>query len=162
LIDGLLLVEGGYILMKYCVTINNKRYEVEVEKGSAAIVSTKEIAVGVEEKSNPVDTQVENNNTVNTQPSSEIIAPKVIESSERTDEVSPAAAKEVVKAPMAGGIIAVKVTVGSAVKKGDILLLLEAMKMENEITAHVDGIVADIKVAKGANVSSDEVLMVIK
>lgn len=148
--------------MKYCVTINNRRYEVEVEKGSAAIVSTKEIAVGVAEKNNPTDIQTENKNTASIQAATTVIAPKVIEASEQTAEVSPEAAREVVKAPMAGGIVAIKVTVGSAVKKGDILLLLEAMKMENEITAHVDGIVADIKVAKGASVSADDILLVIK
>lgn len=138
--------------MKYCVTINNKRYEVEVEKGEAAIVSTTE--------STPVAT--ENKNTAYTEAATAATADKTIKSAEQEVVVSAAVGKEVVKAPMAGGITDIKVSVGSVVKIGDTLLMLEAMKMENEITAHVDGVVAEIKVAKGVNVSADDVLMVLK
>jgi glutaconyl-CoA/methylmalonyl-CoA decarboxylase subunit gamma len=135
--------------MKYCVTINNKRYEVDVERGSAAIVSTTEVAVGI----------AKNKKTTNSQSPTAAAAPKIIESSEPTIEVI---GKDVIKAPMAGIIIDIKINVGSTVKRGDTLLLLEAMKMENEITAHVDGTVADIKVFKGTNVSADDVLVVLK
>ena len=138
--------------MKYCVTINNKRYEVEVEKGSAAIVNTTEIPLEV----------IKNINQAKEQVAAEALAPKVAEPSEKAVEVISEAGREVVKAPMAGIILDIKVNAGSAVKKGDILLMLEAMKMENEITSHVDGIVADIKVAKGASVSADDVLIVIR
>jgi biotin carboxyl carrier protein len=138
--------------MKYCVTINDKRYEVEVEKGSAAILSTTEIPFEIIKNINQADEQV----AATTQ------APKIVESSELTTEASPESGREVVKAPMAGGIINIKVSAGSAVKKGDVLLLLEAMKMENEITAHVDGTVAEIKVTKGANVSAGDILVVLK
>lgn len=138
--------------MKYCVTINNKRYEVEVEKGDAAIVKTTEIAMAV----------TETKNSAHTQTAATAVAPKIVKPSEQTTEVSPGVVREVVKAPMAGAIMDIKVNVGSAVKKGDILLLLEAMKMENEITAHVDGIIAEIKVEKGACVSAEDVLVVLK
>ena len=138
--------------MKYCVTINDKRYEVEVERGDATIVSTTEITLGV----------VENKNPANSQAAATTITPKVIEPSKQTIEVSPGVGREVVKAPMAGGITDIKVSVGSVVKIGDTLIMLEAMKMENDITAHVDGIVAEIKVAKGTNVSAGDVLVVLK
>lgn len=138
--------------MKYCVTINNKKYEVEVEKGDAAIISTTEIAREIKENKNPGDTQA----------AATTLAPKAIESADETSEIIPVAGKEVVKAPMAGGIVDIKVKVGSAVQIGDTLLVLEAMKMENEITAHVDGIVADIKVLKGTNVAANDVLVVLR
>jgi glutaconyl-CoA/methylmalonyl-CoA decarboxylase subunit gamma len=138
--------------MKYCVTINDKRYEVEVERENAAIVSATKIALEV----------VKNNNFADVQSAATTITPKIIEVSEQTNEVSSGIWKEVIKAPMAGEIIDIKVSVGSAVKEGDTLLLLEAMKMENEIIAHFDGVITEIKYAKGTYVSSDDVLVVIK
>ena len=63
-----------------------------------------------------------------------------------------------VKAPMPGNIMKVNVKVGDAVKKGDVLCILEAMKMENEIFAPQDGVVATVNVTKGATVKTDDVL----
>ena len=60
---------------------------------------------------------------------------------------------------MPGNILDVKVTVGQSVKNGDTLLILEAMKMENEIKAPKDGVVASIAVTKGATVNSGDVLL---
>ena len=69
------------------------------------------------------------------------------------------AGAEAVKSPMPGTINAVNVTAGQAVKKGDILCILEAMKMENEIMASRDGVVASVNVTKGATVASGDVLL---
>ena len=66
-----------------------------------------------------------------------------------------------VKAPMPGSILAVKASVGQAVKAGDVLVVLEAMKMENDITAPCDGTVKEIVVTKGTTVNTDDVLVVI-
>jgi glutaconyl-CoA/methylmalonyl-CoA decarboxylase subunit gamma len=66
-----------------------------------------------------------------------------------------------VEAPMPGNILDVKVAVGDSVAEGDILMILEAMKMENEILAPVSGKVAGIQVAAGAAVNSHDVLIVI-
>ena len=77
---------------------------------------------------------------------------------------APAAAPaggETVNAPMPGNILAVNVTAGQAVKKGDVLLVLEAMKMENEIMSPVDGTVTSVAVTKGATVETGAVLCVI-
>ena len=60
---------------------------------------------------------------------------------------------------MPGNILDVKVSAGQAVKKGDVLLILEAMKMENEILAARDGVVASVAVAKGATVNSGDVML---
>jgi len=66
-----------------------------------------------------------------------------------------------VTSPMPGKIIAVKCTQGQAVKRGDVLIILEAMKMEQEIKAKVDGTIAEIKVTAGKAVQKDEELIVI-
>ncbi len=74
---------------------------------------------------------------------------------------APAAAPaggQTVNAPMPGTILKVNVQNGQAVKKGDVLMILEAMKMENEIMAPCDGTVAGVAVAQGASVDSGAVL----
>lgn len=73
---------------------------------------------------------------------------------------APVAGGEKVSAPMPGTLLDVKVAVGASVKKGDILVILEAMKMENEILAPCDGTVKQIA-AKGAAVNSGDLLAVI-
>ena len=64
-----------------------------------------------------------------------------------------------VKAPMPGTLIKVAVQAGDSVKKGDLLCVLEAMKMENDILAPADGVVASVEAAKGASVATDAVLV---
>ncbi len=66
-----------------------------------------------------------------------------------------------VNAPIAGTILSVNVSSGSNVKAGDVLMVLEAMKMENEICAPCDGTVASVSVSKGATVASGELLCTI-
>ena len=68
---------------------------------------------------------------------------------------------ETVVSPMPGNILSVNVQNGSAVKKGDVLMILEAMKMENEIMAPCDGTVTSVSVQKGAAVESGAVLCII-
>lgn len=66
---------------------------------------------------------------------------------------------EKITAPMPGTILAVNVTSGSAVKKGDVLMILEAMKMENEIMAPADGTVSQVYAAEGAAVNTGDPLI---
>ena len=76
--------------------------------------------------------------------------------------VAPApAAGAQIKAPMPGNILDVKVTAGQSVKKGDVLVILEAMKMENEIQAPCDGKVTGINVRKGDTVETQALLCTI-
>ena len=75
---------------------------------------------------------------------------------------APVAGGTEITAPMNGTIVNVPVSVGQAVKKGDVLVILEAMKMENEIMAPEDGTVASITVNKGEAVDSGKVLLTLK
>ena len=73
---------------------------------------------------------------------------------------APAGGEKVV-APMPGNILSVNVQNGASVKKGDVLMILEAMKMENEIMAPVDGVVSGVSVTKGQTVETGALLCVI-
>ena len=75
---------------------------------------------------------------------------------------APSAGGETVKAPMPGTILAVNVAAGDAVKRGQVLMILEAMKMENEIMCPRDGRIVSVSAAKGAAVESGTVLCVIQ
>jgi len=124
--------------MIYIVKIGSNEYEVEVEKGQANIVKTTTVAESVAPIAVPVS------------------VPAVVSAPVVTGE------GEVVKAPMPGTILDVKVSVGARVKRGDILLILEAMKMENELAAPVDGVIAQILVNKGTAVATEDVLILIQ
>ena len=81
-----------------------------------------------------------------------------IQSEKNTDNVQPSASAEgtQVVSPMQGTILRIDVAVGDHVKKGQILMILEAMKLENEILAAQDGVVKEIKVTKGQTVNSKQ------
>jgi glutaconyl-CoA decarboxylase len=64
-----------------------------------------------------------------------------------------------VKAPMPGTVLAVKVSPGQAVKRGEVLLILEAMKMENEITSPADGTVSQVRVQAGTTVNTGDAMV---
>ena len=74
---------------------------------------------------------------------------------------APAAGGEKVTSPMPGTILSVNVAAGDAVKRGQVLMILEAMKMENEIMAPCDGTVTSVSVTKGAAVESGALLCTI-
>ena len=86
-------------------------------------------------------------------------APKAAPAPAAAPKASGNAGAIAVKAPMPGNLIKVNVKVGDAVKKGDVLCVLEAMKMENDIMAPADGVVASVEAAKGASVATDAVLV---
>ncbi len=127
--------------MKYKVTLNNRTYEVEVEAGQAMLVDEYEAYA-------PAPAAVP--------------APVAAAPAAASVSAAPAlAAGEVVKSPMPGNILKINVTVGQKVNEGDTLLVLEAMKMENEIAAPRAGTVAQIIVSKGAVVETGAPLVVI-
>ncbi|UCE39700.1 MAG: biotin/lipoyl-binding protein [Thermoplasmata archaeon] len=72
-----------------------------------------------------------------------------------------AAAADGILAPMPGKVVAVKVNLGDDVKPGDVVVILEAMKMENEITSNRDGKISEVRVKEGDSVDADDVLVVV-
>ena len=130
--------------MKYIVTINQNNYEVEVEKGTARVVKTNDTA------SAPISAQAVT-----------VASPAPIPQAAASAAVQTAPG-EAIKAPMPGTILQITKAVGDKVKKGDTILVLEAMKMENEIMASRDGVVIQIIAAKGSSVNTDDVLAVIE
>jgi biotin carboxyl carrier protein len=123
--------------MKYVVTLNGKDYEVEVDELSEAIVTSVE-PTAASAPAAPVATQP---------------------SAPATPAPAPVSGSgTAVKAPMPGTILKVNVTAGQSVKAGDIMFILEAMKMENEIVAPSDGTVSQVVAAKGSSVATDDVL----
>ena len=125
--------------MKYRVSLNGKDYEIEVEKGEAQILDVTDTPVAAAPAAAPV-------------------AAAPVAAAPAAAPAAPAGAGDPVKAPMPGTIVKVNVSAGQAVKKGEILIVLEAMKMENEIVAPRDGTVTSVTVAKGSAVKTDDVL----
>ena len=130
--------------MKYKVTLNGRTYEVEVEAGKAMLLDEYEAIAP---------------------------APVAAPAAPAAPAAAPAAAApaapvvtgsgEAVNAPMPGNILKVNVQNGQAVKAGEVLVVLEAMKMENEIMAPKAGTVTQVLVSKGSTVDTGAPLVVI-
>ena len=131
--------------MKYKVTLNGRTYEVEVEAAEAMLLSEYEAIAPAPVAAAPVAAA----------PAAPAAAPAAAAAPVVTG------AGEAVNAPMPGTILKVNVTQGQAVKEGDVLCVLEAMKMENEIMAPKAGTVTQVVVSKGASVNTGDALVVI-
>lgn len=115
-------------MKNYTITVNGNVYDVTVEEGAAGAATS---------------------------------APKAAAPKAAAPKAAPKAAGQgsvKVNSPMPGKILSVKTRVGQAVKKGEVLMILEAMKMENEVVAPEDGTVASIDVAAGDSVEAGVVL----
>ncbi len=121
-------------MSKYIIKVNGNPYEVEVEEVGGA---TPNLATTNAKRT--MTKTIEPHAVKTTQPKSN-----------NTGDVA---------APMPGTVLKVKVAVGDAVKQGQVLLILEAMKMENEIVSPIDGIVAILNVEAGKSVSAGEVMV---
>ena len=130
--------------MKYKVTLNGRTYEVEVEAGKAMLLDEYEAIAPAPAAAAPVAAA-----PAAAAPAAAPAAPAVTGSG------------EAVSAPMPGTILKVNVTNGQAVKEGQVLVVLEAMKMENEIMAPKDGTVTAVAVQKGASVDTGAPLVFI-
>ena len=115
----------------YTITVNGTVYDVTVEEGSTSGAAP--VAASAPKAA----------------PKAAPAAPKAAAGAQGSVKIN---------APMPGKILAIKADAGKAVKKGEVVLVLEAMKMENEIVAPQDGVVASVNVAVGASVEAGEVL----
>ena len=132
--------------MKYKVTLKGRTYEVEVEAGEAILLDEYEAIAPSAPAAAPVAAPA-------------AAAPAAAPAAPAAPVVT--GAGEPVNAPMPGNILKVNVTAGQAVKSGDVLCILEAMKMENEIMAPKDGTVTQVLVSKGNTVDTGAPLVVI-
>ena len=127
-------------MKKYNITVNGNTYEVLVEEVSGA-TSAPAYTAPVAATPAPV------------------AAPAATPKAATAPKAPASAGAVAATAPMPGTILDIKVSVGQAVKKGDVLCILEAMKMENDIPAPQDGTVASVNVTKGASVAAGDVII---
>ena len=133
--------------MTYRVTLNDKVYEVEVAQGEAIMVSISDVS---DASAAPAVAAAP---IVPAAPAASAVP--------ATQPVTPASTDggELISSPLPGNIIDLKVTAGQRVKHGQVLVLIEAMKMENEVLAPRDGVVKQIITSKGALVETGAPLL---
>ncbi|MCR5203228.1 MAG: biotin/lipoyl-binding protein [Lachnospiraceae bacterium] len=119
-------------MKNYTITVNGNVYDVTVEEGAGGQAAAPAAAPKA--------------------------APKAAPASAPAPAASAGAGSVKVNSPMPGKILNVKKSVGDNVSKGDVILVLEAMKMENEIVAPSDGTIASIDVSVGSEVAAGDVL----
>lgn len=131
-------------MSKYRITLDGKTYEMDVELlgANGAVIAPAKVAAPV--AAAPV-----------------AVAPKAAPAPAAAKSAANAGSGSVV-APMPGTILKVLKKDGDAVKAGDVVLVLEAMKMENEITAPVDGAIASLSLAEGSTVGGGDLLFEVK
>lgn len=132
-------------MKRYSITVNGNTYDVIVEEADASGIVSAPVAAPV----TPVAPAA---------PAAPA-APKPAAPKAAAPQGAQGATK--VTAPMPGTILNIKVSAGQSVKKGDVICVLEAMKMENDIPAPCDGVIASVNVQKGANVSANDVIATI-
>ena len=131
--------------MKYKVTLNNRVYEVEVEQGEAMLVNEYELAAPAVAA-----------------PAAAPVAVPPAAAPAAAPAAGALAAGEVITSPMPGNILKINVTQGQKVNEGDVLIVLEAMKMETSVVARMAGTVDEGLVKEGGNVKAGELLITIK
>lgn len=122
--------------MKYIVTINNNNYEVDVDRGQATVAKAENAA--------PVAAE-----------------PKAAAPAAAPAAVSTAEGQKLI-APMPGIVLGIKKNLGDRITNGDVVVILESMKMESEITSPFEGTLVQIVTSRGAHVNAGDVLLVIK
>lgn len=132
--------------MKYKIVMNGRTFEVEVESADAMLLSEySQYAPAA-----PAQSAAPTGETVTSAENASATTPKTIGKG------------KIIEAPMPGTVVQIGVSVGQAIKKGDVLIILEAMKMENEITAPRDGTVIQLLTQSGATVNTGTPLVAIE
>ena len=136
-------------MKKFLIKVNDNEYEVEVEEINQGGVEQQTVQEIKTVNPTPIKAATAAPTSTNVRPAN---------NANNNNNNVPAGAKTI-DAPMPGVIIDVNVNTGDTVKRGDILLILEAMKMENEIVSPVDGKITSVNVSKGASVNAGDVLL---
>ena len=131
-------------MRKFNVVVNGVAYDVEIEEVGGAVASAP-VAAPVAAPAAPV--------------AAAPAAPKAAPAAPAAPKAQGKAGSVSIKAPMPGTILKINVKVGDSVKAGDVVCVLEAMKMENDICAPQDGVVSSVEIAQGASVATDAVLV---
>lgn len=150
--------------MKYTATLNGRTYEIEIERTDVfRPLTSEEIAAGVVAPAAPITVSAPKDAAAPAAAPAPAPAPAPAAAAPApAPAAAPAAAGAgTISAPMSGTILKTLVAVGDAVKSGQCVLVLEAMKMENEIFAPCDGTVKELSVSQGAAVQPGQTLMVI-
>ena len=129
--------------MRYIVTLNGKEYAVEVANGQAQIVDAAKPAAAPAPKAAPAP------------------APKAAPAPAPAPAAPAAAGKTVIEAPLPGNVFKVLVKAGDKVTSGQAVIVLEAMKMENEVFSPCDGVVASVNVTEDGTVNTGDVMLTI-
>ena len=136
-------------MKKYRITVNGKSYEVEVEE------------LGIDNVQNtPVVTNTPKIEMAQEKTRATVSAPAPAPAP--APKKSAPAGKISITSPMPGTILSIKVKPGAQVSKGAVVMILEAMKMENEILAPEDGVISSIEVSEGASVNTGDLLAVME
>jgi biotin carboxyl carrier protein len=148
-------MEGATMMRKFVVNVNGNRYEVDVEEVGVSVPAVP--AMGTATAAAPASTAVE----TPAAPAATAPAPAQRAESAPAPQAAPSgvAGSIEITSPMPGNILDIKVNTGESVKKGTVIAILEAMKMENEILAPKDAVVASIDVSRNQQVNSGDVIM---
>lgn len=144
--------------MKYIVTVNDKSYEVEVEQGEARVLS---VSAALPASPAQVGFSLPAASAASAAAAAGAAAVPGPAAAAQAPAAAPAMAGEALLAPMPGTILAIMKNPGDQVKAGETVLIMEAMKMENEIVAMSAGTITQILVSKGASVTTGEPLAMI-
>ncbi len=143
--------------MKYRVNLKGRIYEVEVEKGEAMLVDEYEAAAPAAPAPTVSAVTLAAGAAPGAVPAPQAAHAVAAQSSGGSFSVSGTP----VTAPLPGNILSIKVQKGDKVKAGEVLVIIEAMKMENEVLAPCDGLVKEVLTSKGAVVATGNILLVI-
>lgn len=165
---------------RFDVTVNGKRYEASIEddSGKAMLLAVDGGLYNIELEGEPSSgkIQVNVNSMERIVEEVDFLSAKEITASQKPISIepkgdlfvesvprpsAPATVVDGILAPMPGKVLTVRRNVGDDVKAGDVVVILEAMKMENEITSNRDGKITEVRVKEGDSVDADDVLVVV-
>lgn len=141
-------------MRKFLIKVNNNQYEVEVEEIRDDSVTAADDAVNTSSAAVKT-THISDDGSMKKEPAMAPEREKMV----KAPSIGGKIGNVKITAPMPGTVLKVRAGIGTQVKKGQVLLLLEAMKMENEIVAPVDGVISSVNVAEGNSINAGDLLI---